>query len=131
MKRQAEIWMDSASDDLLVIKEIIRNHGLTHMVAFHAQQAVEKSFKAVLEENEEEVPRTHNLISLKGRTEKYISIKIERDCFDRLNELYIDSRYPADTGLLPDGKPPPQTASDFFRTAETIYKKTREYLESR
>jgi len=60
MKKQTEYWLNSAWDDLCVIQEIIRNETLTHMVAFHAQQAIEKSMKAVLEEKESNVPKIHN-----------------------------------------------------------------------
>ena len=35
---------------------------LSHIVAFHAQQCVEKVFKAVLEEHKIEVPRIHSLV---------------------------------------------------------------------
>jgi hypothetical protein len=35
------------------------NEHLTNMVAFHSQQAIEKSIKAVLEEKENHVPRMH------------------------------------------------------------------------
>ena len=40
-------WLKAANDDLLVIESIIKNEFLTHMVAFHAQQCVEKCFKAI------------------------------------------------------------------------------------
>ena len=49
MKKQAESWLSAAKDDLDVIKEIIGKDNLTNMIAFHAQQAIEKSFKAVVE----------------------------------------------------------------------------------
>jgi len=72
------------------------------MVAFHSQQAIEKCFKAILEENEDNVPKIHNIIVLKEKIERYINLKLEKEIFDQLNELYIDSRYPTDLGLLPD-----------------------------
>lgn len=106
MRRQAKAWLDSARDDLGVVEEIINRDDLTSMVAFHCQQAIEKSFKAVLEEYERTVPRIHDLITLHNQTEKYIKFKIESDLLNQLNELYIDARYPADFGLLPGGKPP-------------------------
>ena len=59
MKKQAENWLKSAKDDLILIEEIINNDLLTHMVAFHSQQAIEKSFKAILEEKEAKVPKIH------------------------------------------------------------------------
>jgi len=42
-------WIKAASDDLLVIEKIIDNEELTHIVAFHSQQAIEKSLKSLLE----------------------------------------------------------------------------------
>ena len=64
IKRQTEYWLKAAEDDLIVIREIIRNDSLTNMVAFHSQQTIEKSIKAVLEEKENHVPRIHNIITL-------------------------------------------------------------------
>jgi len=77
MRRQTEAWLASARDDLRVVEEILDNEDLTHMVAFHCQQAVEKSFKAVLEEYEQIVPRTHDLITLRTLAEKHIRVTVE------------------------------------------------------
>ena len=49
MKEMTKEWLKAAKDDLDVIEKIIEIDHLTNMVAFHAQQAVEKSFNAVLE----------------------------------------------------------------------------------
>ena len=57
MRRQTKAWLDSARDDLGVVEEIIYREDLTHMVAFHCQQSIEKALKAVLEEHEKLVPR--------------------------------------------------------------------------
>ena len=48
MKSTTSAWLVAAKDDLLLVEQICQNEELTHMVAFHAQQAIEKSFKAVL-----------------------------------------------------------------------------------
>ncbi|MBW1779179.1 MAG: HEPN domain-containing protein [Deltaproteobacteria bacterium] len=128
MKRQAEHWLDSAQDDLTVIEEIIDNEHLTHMVAFHSQQAIEKSIKAVLEEKENHVPKIHNIITLKGKIENYTQLDVDEDIFDQINELYIDSRYPMDLGLLPDGKPSKEIAEKFFSVAVKIHKDIWNYF---
>ncbi len=128
MKRQTEHWLDSAEDDLTVIGEIIDNEHLTHMVAFHSQQAIEKSIKAVLEEKENHVPRIHNIITLKGKIENYIELAVDQELFDQINELYIGSRYPMDLGLLPDGKPSKEIAEKFFSIATEIHTDIRGYL---
>jgi len=128
MKKQAESWLQAAHDDLLVIQEIIENNKLTHMVAFHSQQVIEKSFKAILELNNEKIPKTHNLILLKDRIEKYIQLDIDTNIFDQINELYIDSRYPTDIGILPEGKPSTQNARDFFCFAQKLYDNTQDII---
>ena len=128
MKKQTEYWLNSAKDDLILINEIIQNELLSHMVAFHSQQAIEKSIKAILEEKEAKVPRIHDIINLKERVEKYIELNIEQEIFDQINELYIDARYPTDLGLLPNGKPSKEIANKFSKTADEIYEKIKDYL---
>lgn len=128
MKRQTEHWLDSARDDLILIEEIMDNEHLPHMVAFHSQQAIEKSIKAVLEEKESHVPRIHDIITLKARIEDHIELDVEQDLFDEINELYIDSRYPTDLGLLPGGKPSKEAAEKFFGLASEIYGNIRDFL---
>ncbi|MCI5157008.1 MAG: HEPN domain-containing protein [Candidatus Electrothrix sp. AUS1_2] len=77
MKKQTEYWLNSAGDDLMLIQEIIDNEHLTNMVAFHSQQAIEKSIKAVLEEKEGTVPKIHNIITLQGKIENYIEFSVD------------------------------------------------------
>ena len=128
MKKQTEYWLNSAGDDLMLIQEIIDNEYLTNMVAFHSQQAIEKSIKAVLEEKEGAVPKIHNIITLRGKVEKYIELSVDQELFDQINELYIDSRYPMDMGFLPDGKPSKEIADDFFNIATEVNENIRAYL---
>jgi HEPN domain-containing protein len=128
MKRQAKAWLKSAYDDLLTIQELIGNELLTHVVAYHAQQAIEKSLKAILEDRSEPVPRIHNLITLRGMVEEFFQFDEDSEIFDQINELYVDSRYPTDLGYLPEGKPSVVTAAAFQDTAERIYEKVLKSL---
>jgi len=50
MKEISREWLRKAQDDLDVIEEIKNKKHLTNMVAFHAQQAIEKSLKAIIDE---------------------------------------------------------------------------------
>ncbi len=43
MRETTREWLSRAKDDLDVIAEIKNKQHLTNMVAFHAQQAIEKS----------------------------------------------------------------------------------------
>jgi len=52
MKLITEEWLDRAKEDLDVAAEIIAREHLTNMVAFHSQQAVEKTLKGIVEEFE-------------------------------------------------------------------------------
>lgn len=47
MKPISNDWLKSAESDLAIIKLIIHDETLTHQVAFHAQQAIEKCLKAL------------------------------------------------------------------------------------
>ncbi len=40
MKETTSAWLFAAKDDLLLIEQIYQNEALTHLVAFHAQQAI-------------------------------------------------------------------------------------------
>lgn len=48
MRKATEEWLMSARDDLETIGELVDNPQVTQVVAFHAQQCVEKAFKAIL-----------------------------------------------------------------------------------
>ena len=130
MKSISASWLSAANDDLVLIQEIIRNETLTHMVAFHAQQAIEKSFKALLEEREGVVPKIHTLETLLARIKSYAVIDAELDLLEDLDKLYVDARYPADFGLLPDGKPTVAEAIAFSKLAIYIHKNIKSVLSN-
>ena len=121
MKKIIKDWLTSAEGDLLLIREIIDLENLTHLSAFHAQQAIEKSFKAIIEEYELGFVKTHSLETLFNLVKPVFTIKIESDLLILLDQLYIDSRYPGEMGLLPDGKPSISESARFFKLAEKIY----------
>jgi len=128
MKSISAAWLSVANDDLVLIQEIISNGTLTHMVAFHAQQAIEKSFKALLEERECVVPRIHTLETLLAKISRYAVIDTDLDMLEDLDKLYVDARYPADFGLLPNGKPTVEEAIAFSDLAIYIYNKIKSVL---
>lgn len=122
MKISTNEWLKSAFDDLETIRKIIRSKHLTNIVAFHAQQCVEKCFKAIIEECLTEPQKTHNLYRLHELVKPFIkNLVIDLEMLEKLNELYIDSRYPSDLGLLPNGKPSVNEAKDFFDFANQFY----------
>ena len=120
-------WLKAAYDDLESIRYIIHADHLTNIVAFHAQQTIEKSFKAILEFENTPFVKTHNLEKFYSLLEK--KPEIGMDELMLVNELYIESRYPGEMGLLPHGKPSPEDAKEFFAFAEEVFGKVCEVLE--
>ena len=129
MKKITEEWLRSARDDLLVIEKILSEEHLTHMVAFHSQQCIEKSFKAVIEEFEIGSVRIHNLERLLEIIRDHLIVDADPVLITMLDKIYIESRYPGDLGLLPDGKPPLTRAAKFHALAWHIYETVSEKLD--
>ena len=125
MKKITSEWIKAASYDLLLIEEIKSKDVLTHIAAFHAQQAIEKSLKAMLEEQETEIPKIHKLKTLFAIT----GLDLENDndalMVRMLDSLYIDARYPGDMGLLPDGKPSLEDILKFYNFAQRILERVK------
>ena len=122
MRRFTKEWLIASSDDLLTIHEIKEIEHLTHIVAFHAQQSVEKSLKALIEEYEIDIPKMHQLSKLQNILKGKIET-LDESMLTMLDELYIDSRYPGDMGLLPHGKPSLEDAEEFYMFAQDVLQK--------
>ena len=130
MKNRTTDWLTVAEDDLSAIILIIKDAGLTHIVAFHAQQAIEKALKAVIEEFELGNFKSHSLKTLMGIISNHIEIDIEEEVIAALESLYIESRYPGSIGLLPEGKPTIEDAKMYLDTARQVLTQVRGFLNS-
>jgi HEPN domain-containing protein len=129
MKQITKDWLETANLDLEAIAHIIQNDRLTGHVAFYAQQAIEKSLKAIMEESGERVPKIHSLSKLFGLCATFISFPFEEDIIIALDSLYIESRYPGEFGLLPEGKPNQKQAKAFYDFAQNIFESVKLHLE--
>jgi len=123
MKELAAAWLSSAEMDLENIKRVRDDVFLTPVSCFHSHQSVEKTVKAFLEASKTKIPKTHDLLRLWGLLSEHLDFKIDMEILQKLNDLYIDSRYPGDLGLLPNGKPTIADAVEFYEFAEFIYNK--------
>jgi HEPN domain-containing protein len=128
MKQQTREWLNAANDDLVTIENILGNSVLTNIVAFHSQQAIEKSVKAIIEEFGVAFIKTHNLQTLIMKIEEIIPLNANDLIISELDRLYIDARYPADLGLMPDGKPTLNEAEIYYREALNINKQIDVFL---
>ena len=113
-----------------MIEKILDSEFLTHMVALHAQQAIEKSIKAVMEEKNIAVRKIHNLVTLYSNILTYVSSDIDEDLLKTLDSLYTEARYPGELGLLPNGKPSLEDARTFYLEAKRFHASVKKALES-
>ncbi len=129
MKEISAQWLRAAEDDLRVVAQIASDAYLTHMVAFHSQQCIEKSLKALIEEYALGHIRIHNLGRLFEIVRPKVTLEADVVLIEKLDKLYIDARYPGELGLLPDGKPTPADARQFYDVARSVYEQVRQVLE--
>ncbi len=128
MKSVTKDWLNSAESDLAIIQLILHDETLTHQVAFHAQQAIEKCLKAVIEEFELSFVKTHSLRTLIGIIDTKITLQFNNELLLLLDQLYIDARYPGEIGLLPFGKPSIVMAIQFSDFALNVFNDVNKIL---
>ncbi len=121
MKSTTEAWLIKAAEDLEAIRALRGNPHLTGVIAFHAQQCVEKCLKAVAEERKGTVPRVHDLRRLWGLVADQFPESLDMDLLRELTDIYTDGRYPGDLGLMPTGKPTEEDAARFDQFADRVH----------
>jgi HEPN domain-containing protein len=132
MKKQVEAWIGFAEKDILTVSEIIENHNLTNIVMFHCHQAIEKNFKAFILENEKPLMKIHNLLTLYGTIKELVDLEINEDMLSMVNDIYLESRYPGEIGLLDNGSMPTvEQANQFFSFAKEIEAKIKNELNKK
>jgi HEPN domain-containing protein len=121
MKASTKQWLEFAQTDLRSCENNLNDEFVTNVVAFHSQQAVEKAFKALVEENGIRMSRVHNLTRLHALTESYLISPIDETELEMLDNVYTSSRYPGEIGLLSTGKPSLIESKDLYEIALRIY----------
>lgn len=127
MKAAVAKWLELAEIDLKAAQVLLKDSSLSSAVCFHAQQAIEKYLKALIESRDINPPKSHDLIMLYGQVEDIVNI--EEDTLAKLNQIYIDSRYPASLGTMPEGLPDTEDAKEFYDFACAVYDKAKRALQ--
>ena len=130
MKTITREWFNAANDDQMDMEAMSGRAELPNMVAFHAQQEVEKSFKAVVEEFNLGNIKTHQLETLYAKITPILS-GFNETILAELDTVYIEARYPGDLGLMPHGKPSITEAEIYYREAVNINQKIKTLLTNR
>jgi len=121
MKRITEAWLLKAAEDLGAIRVLQSDPQLTNVIAFHAQQCVEKCLKSVAEERQGKVPRVHDLRRLWDIVSDQFCEGLDLDMLRELTDVYTDCRYPGNLGLLPSGIPTKEDAVRFEQFADQVH----------
>jgi len=97
MKPLTEEWVSKAEDDYVVAVKMFRarKKPVYDAVCYHAQQCAEKYLKAVLQEYDYPIPRTHKLLELL-KLVKQVDVSVEILLPDLLviDQLSVNIRYP-------------------------------------
>jgi len=83
-----EKWLKRAYTDLRVAEKLLEVGEDPWVIAFHAQQAVEKALKAYLVLHNKQIGKIHNIARLID-----LCIEVDRD-FSRLYDIGVDELYP-------------------------------------
>jgi HEPN domain-containing protein len=90
-------WLLNARADLSLARVKLPQEGLYEHLCFHAEQAAEKSLKAILLKYRIDFPFTHNLQILLDLLPKEINVPKEILKAVELNPYAISTRYPGTT----------------------------------
>jgi len=121
MNEVAKEWLARARQDLETVERLLDDEGLTNIAVFHAQQCIEKCFKAIIESSGKPVPRIHDLVRLHALASEILEMPADETVLIELSSVYLDSRYPVTTGFLPSGKPEPEDVRRYHRVAAEIF----------
>lgn len=131
MQEITQQWLDYAEADLLNCELIIHEVFLTNIVTFHSQKAIEKCFKAIVEDNGLKLERVHNLFKLHSFIESFITFEVDLSQLELLDKVYISSRYPSEVGIMPNGKPTKEEAKEMYEFAKYVFTKTVELINNK
>ena len=129
MKPAVTRWLELAEVDLKAARMLMKEGDLLPIVCFHAQQSVEKCLKALIESKDLNPPKSHDLLMLYGKVDD--TLNLDEDTLAKLNQVYIDSRYPASLGSLPEGLPDVEDAKGFFAFAGAVLSQVKTILQFR
>ena len=125
MKDTTKRWIEFAQKDLIAAEELLNNFEVANIVLFHSQQLVEKSLKAILEEHNIPIKKTHSInILLKLLPENLQKdLAFNEETVMLIDEIYFNERYPSEFGILPTGFPSQQKAKEILDFAIGMHQK--------
>ena len=116
MKDESSKWLAFAMENVESAEILLKSH-LYNPCLQNIQQAVEKSMKSILIENDEGLLKTHDILELRDRlSDLSIEIDIDLDECNFLNSIYLPSKYPLGS-VIPDFDPDEELCQDALKIA--------------
>lgn len=130
MKELARRWLAFADKDRQTCEQIKESRGLRAIAAFHVQQMIEKSLKAILVCQGQNPPRTHDLVRLAALVTAAVGKSVVNpDELERINQYYTFSRYPLALEMDASEEPSAQELTSMVSTGRTVLDRTRQLVE--
>lgn len=122
----ARVLLKRATDDITLVRRVADDMEIADaIVGFHAQQAVEKSIKAVLAVHEVEYGKTHQLNYLVGQlTENGLDLPPSVIEADELSPWAVEFRYETDPEPPLDRLTTLRLIEDIWRWANAVIEAT-------
>jgi len=130
MKELARSWLAFADKDRQTCEYIKESPGLRAIAAFHVQQMIEKSLKAILVCQGQNPPRIHDLVRLAALVAAAVgSSEINADELERINQYYTFSRYPQAFEVDSTEEPSAPELTSMVSTGRKILDQARQLVE--
>jgi len=129
MKPEGERWLELADEDI-EMADYALSRSIFRQTCFHAQQAVEKALKGLLDARLGTHPKSHSLEQmLLYDAGIHNELRKWQTSCRNLDRFYIPTRY-ADAlpGLLPAGEPTKPDARKALKDAKAIVAEVREKI---
>ena len=112
-------WLERAREDLSAARQL---NGLPAISAFHSQQAVEKSIKAVLVMHQVDFPKSHDIRMLLNLLAETGTEPEEQESagLESLTQFAVETRYPPDVVHEEDAKEALDSAERLLAWAERV-----------
>jgi len=107
MKDLTKEWIKKAEGDVgtAVRESSVKEGANWDAVCFHAQQAVEKYLKGILQEIEKPFSKTHDLsVLLELALSEFPELSVLADDLELLSAFAVEFRYPGEEALEEDAK---------------------------
>jgi HEPN domain-containing protein len=108
-------WVEKAEGDFTIAGRELRARKapIYDAVCFHAQQCAEKYIKAILQEHDQRIPKTHHFAELLPLILKLDpAFELLRANLDILEDYGVDFRYPGASATKEDAKSAYRAAHD-------------------